>query len=170
MKILFVCLGNICRSPLAEGILADKAKKLDLDLETDSCGFESFHRGDPADRRSIAVAADRGIDLTGHIARMFTIRDFDHFDRIYVMDRTNYNDVMGLARDDEDEKKVDFILNLVTPGENKPVPDPWFGGREGFEKVYRMLDEACEALIKDISLYHFPTLPPYPHITKSPEP
>ena len=160
MKILFVCLGNICRSPLAEGIMAAKVKKHNLDVEVASAGFESFHRGDPADRRSVAVAAEHGIDLTGHVARMFTVRDFDHFDRIYVMDRTNYNDVMGLARDSQDEQKVDFILNLVAPGEDLPVPDPWYGGKEGFEKVYQMLDQACDILTKALSPYHLTTLPP----------
>ena len=154
MKILFVCLGNICRSPLAEGIMTDKIKKYGINAEVDSAGFESFHRGDPADPRSLEVAATHGIDLTDHVARMFTARDFDHYDRIYVMDRTNYNDVMGLARDSEDEKKVDFILNLVTPGENRPVPDPWYGGKEGFEKVFRMLDQACDQLVQEIAPDH----------------
>lgn len=154
MKILFVCLGNICRSPLAKGIMADKVKRLHLNVEVDSAGFESFHRGDPADPRSVAVGAAHGIDLSDHIARMFTIRDFDHFDLIYVMDRANYNDVMGLARDTGDEQKVDFILNLLTPGENRPVPDPWYGGKDGFEKVFRMLDEACDQLARDIAQDH----------------
>jgi protein-tyrosine phosphatase len=154
MKVLFVCLGNICRSPLAEGIFAYKARKLGLDVEVGSAGFESFHRGDPADPRSIAVARAHGIDLNRHVARMFTVRDFDHYDRIYVMDRANYNDVMGVARDSEDERKTDYIMNLVHPGENRPVPDPWYGGREGFEKVFRMLDEACEKLVKEIAPDH----------------
>jgi protein-tyrosine phosphatase len=163
MKILFVCLGNICRSPLAEGIMADKAKRLHLDVEVASAGFESFHRGDPADRRSIAVAGAHNIDLGNHRARMFSARDFDHYDRIFVMDRNNYNDVMGLARDSEDESKVDFILNLVYPGENRPVPDPWFGGNENFEKVYRMLDEACEVLLNNISAN--PPIPQSPNLS-----
>jgi protein-tyrosine phosphatase len=154
MKILFVCLGNICRSPLAKGIMADKIGKLGLDAETDSAGFESFHRGDPADPRSVAVAAAHGINLSDHVARMFTVRDFDHFDLIYVMDRANYNDVMGLARDNTDEMKVDFILNLVYPGENRQVPDPWYGGKESFEKVYHMLDEACGQLAREIATDH----------------
>lgn len=154
MKILFVCLGNICRSPLAEGIMADKIKKYGLNVEVDSAGFETFHRGDPADPRSLAVAAEHGIDLSGHVARMFSVRDFDHFDLIYVMDRRNYNDVMGMARDSQDESKVDFILNLLTPGENRQVPDPWYGGREGFAKVYQMLDQACDQLLKEISTDH----------------
>jgi protein-tyrosine phosphatase len=150
MKILFVCLGNICRSPLAEAILAEKAKGVHLSIKVASAGFESFHRGDPADRRSVAVAKAHGIDLNGHTARMFTVRDFDHYDRIYVMDRTNYNDVMGVARDSSDEQKVDYIMNLVHPGENRAVPDPWYGRKEGFENVFRMLDEACDILIKEL--------------------
>jgi protein-tyrosine phosphatase len=157
MKILFVCLGNICRSPLAEGILADKAKKLGLDIEVDSCGFERFHNGEPADPRSVAVAKAHGIDLNGHVARMFTVRDFDHYDRIYVMDRTNYNDVMGVARDNADEQKVDFIMNMLHPDENRPVPDPWYGGKEGFEKVFQMLDQACDYLIKEFPPDHLNT-------------
>jgi protein-tyrosine phosphatase len=151
MKILFVCLGNICRSPLAEGILADKARKLGLNVEVDSCGFERFHRGDPADSRSVSVAHAHGIDLSGHVARMFTVHDFDAYDRIYVMDQANHNDVMGVARDAEDERKVDYIMNLVHPGENRPVPDPWYGGKEGFEKVYQMLNAACDILVNDLS-------------------
>lgn len=150
MKILFVCLGNICRSPLAKGIMDDKIAKLGLDAETDSAGFESFHRGDPADRRSIHVASIHGIDLSEHTARLFSARDFDHFDRIYVMDRNNYEDVLRLARNHQDKQKVDFILNLVTPGENHPVPDPWFGGKDHFEKTYRMLDHACDRLAQEI--------------------
>ena len=131
-------------------------------MEVDSAGFESFHRGDPADERSVAVAKAHGIDLNGHTARMFTVRDFDHYDRIYVMDRTNYNDVMGVARDSKDEQKVEYIMNLVHPGENRPVPDPWYGGKEGFEKVFQMLDQACDALIKEISHSHLFTSSPLP--------
>jgi protein-tyrosine phosphatase len=154
MKILFVCLGNICRSPLAKGIMEDKIEKLGLDAKADSAGFESFHRGDPADPRSVAVAAAHGIDLSDHIARMFTARDFDRFDRIYVMDRNNYEDVLRLARDQQDEEKVDFILNLVTPGENQQVPDPWYYGKDHFEKTYRMLDQACDQLARKIATDH----------------
>lgn len=150
MKILFVCLGNICRSPLARAIMEDKIEKLGLDADSDSAGFESFHRGDPADPRSIAVANAHGIDLSDHIARLFTIKDFDRFDRIYVMDRNNYQDVINLARGPEDEMKVDYILNLVHPGENRQVPDPWYGGKDNFEKTFKLLDEACEELAREI--------------------
>lgn len=162
MRILFVCLGNICRSPLAEGIFNHKANQLGLNVEADSAGFERFHRGDPADSRSVNVARAHGIDLSGHIARMFTVRDFDQYDRIYVMDSTNYNDVMGVARDSNDESKVDYIMNLMYPGENRPVPDPWYGGKEGFEKVFQMLDQACDALIKEIAPRHRNSSSPLP--------
>ena len=134
--------------------MADKIGKLGLKAETDSAGFESFHRGEPADPRSVAVAAAHGIDLSDHIARMFSVRDFDRFDRICVMDRNNYEDVMNLARNLKDEQKVDFILNLVNPGENRQVPDPWYGGKDHFEKTYRMLDEACEQLAREIAKDH----------------
>jgi protein-tyrosine phosphatase len=154
MKILFVCLGNICRSPLARGIMADKINKLGLDADADSAGFESFHRGEPADPRSVAVAAAHGIDLSDHVARMFTVKDFDLFDRIYVMDRNNYEDVIRLARDPEDELKVDLILNLVHPGENSQVPDPWYGGKDSFEKTFKLLDEACDKLAREIATDH----------------
>jgi len=154
MKILFVCLGNICRSPLARGIMADKIEKLGLEAETDSAGFESFHRGEPADPRSLGVAAAHGIDLSGHVARMYTVKDFDRFDRIYVMDRNNYEDVINLARDQADEQKVDFILNLVQPGENRQVPDPWYDGKDNFEKTFKLLYEACEQLAREIAADH----------------
>lgn len=150
MKILFVCLGNICRSPLAEGILKDKIRKAGLDAEVDSAGFESFHVGDAADPRSADIAGKNGISLDGHVARKFTTRDFDHYDRIYVMDRYNYQDVMSVARNETDSSKVDFILNLSHPGENREVPDPYYGGKDGFEKVFRMLDSACNILADEI--------------------
>lgn len=151
MRILFVCLGNICRSPLAEGILRHKARQRGILLEVDSAGFESFHIGDGADPRSMRVAAQNGIDLGSHRARLFRPHDFDHFNRIYAMDSINYSDVIKVARNPEDRKKVDFILNLLRPGANLPVPDPYYGGKDGFEKVFRMLDEACEVLLDDLA-------------------
>lgn len=146
MKILFVCLGNICRSPLAEGIFRDMASKKGLTVEVDSAGFESFHEGDGADPRSAGTAARHGIDIRDHVARLFTVEDFDRFDLIFVMDSVNYSDVMGKSRSAADRKKVDYILNLVTPGANQPVPDPYYGGKDGFEKVFVMLEEACAVL------------------------
>lgn len=130
--------------------MSDKIEKLKLNVEVDSAGFETFHRGDPADQRSVNVASIHGIDLSSHIARMFSVRDFDLFDLIYVMDRNNYEDVISLARDQQDKQKVDFILNLVTPRENRQVPDPWYGGKDHFEKTYRMLDQACDQIAQEI--------------------
>lgn len=151
MKILFVCLGNICRSPLAEGILKDKLMKNNLPVEVDSAGFEDFHVGDGADRRSIEIARSNNIDITDHVARCFSVEDFDFFDRIYVMDSVNYSDVISMARNKEDLKKVDFVMNTVEPGRNRSVPDPYYGGHDGFRKIFQMLDLACDAIIEDIS-------------------
>ena len=143
-------MGNICRSPLAEGIMKDKIVKLNLDAEIDSAGFESYHVGDGADSRSAEIARKHGISLNGHIARKFTTRDFDHYDRIYVMDRYNYQDAISVVRNGSDMAKVDFVMNLVHPGENREVPDPYYGGKDGFEKVFDMLDAACEVLAEEI--------------------
>ena len=150
MKVLFVCLGNICRSPLAKGILRDKARKNGLRIEVDSAGFEAYHVGEGADPRSLQVAARHDIDISDHIARRFKTSDFDNYDRIYVMDSNNYQDVMGVSRDESDREKVDFMLNLSHPGQDRAVPDPYYGGKDGFENVFRMLDQACEVLIDEI--------------------
>jgi threonine dehydratase len=163
MKILFVCLGNICRSPLAEGILQHKARKHGLPVEVDSAGFERFHVGDGADPRSQRVAAQNGINLANHTARLFRIHDFDHYDRIYVMDSHNFSDVMSVARNEDDRKKVDFILNLAHPGSNKPVPDPYYGGKDGFEKIFSMLNEACDILTEELIQIYERKLPEMNH-------
>lgn len=158
MKILFVCLGNICRSPLAEGIFRDKVRKSGLSnqIEMDSVGFEPFHQGDPPDSRAQSVARSHGIDISAHRARLFTPQDFDHYDKIYVMDRYNYQDVMDVVRNDEDQKKVDFIMNLIYPGTNATVADPWYGGAEGFETTFKQLDEATQVLLENIIAKQLP--------------
>ena len=134
MKILMVCLGNICRSPLAEGIMRHKLMNNQIDASVESCGFESFHVGDKADRRAAQVAAENGVDLSGHRARTFKVSFFDEFDRIYVMDNKNFSDVASKARNSEDLKKVDYIMNMVYPGTNMAVPDPYYGGEGGVKK------------------------------------
>ncbi|MHC1707528.1 MAG: low molecular weight protein-tyrosine-phosphatase [Bacteroidales bacterium] len=153
MKILFVCLGNICRSPLAEGIMRDKISKAGLSgsIYVDSAGFEPFHQGDSADTRAIKVARDHGIDLSAHRARLFNYDDFKNFDLIYVMDRHNYRDVMNMAREDSDSQKVDYLLNAVNPGSNAAVPDPWYGNYQDFEHTYQLLDKATEGLLKALT-------------------
>ncbi len=145
-KILMVCLGNICRSPMAEGLMQAKIQKYKLDAEVDSAGFERFHTGDAPDYRATSTMKAHGLDISGLVARQFRRSDFDAFDFIYVMDQNNYNDVKSEAISQSQMQKVDFILNELQPGNNKPVPDPYYGGTAGFEKVYQLLDSATEAI------------------------
>jgi protein-tyrosine phosphatase len=141
IKILMVCLGNICRSPLAEGIL--KSKLPINRFIVDSAGTANYHVGSQPDKRSIAVGKKYGIDISNLKGRQFSVKDFDDFDYIYVMDESNYGNVISLARNQDDENKVKFILNEVYPNQNFDVPDPYYVGEQGFENVYKMLDEAC---------------------------
>ena len=139
-----VCLGNICRSPLAEGILKSKTKN----LEVDSAGTAGYHVGKQPDIRSIDIAKKHDIDLTNQRARQFSTRDFDDFDKIYVMDNDNYSKIISLARNQEDMDKVDLILNEIYPKEYKSVPDPYYGGDEGFQNIYNLLETSCEVIAK----------------------
>lgn len=148
MKLLMVCLGNICRSPLAEGILRDKAEKAKLNWIIDSAGTSGYHIGEPPHRLSQKVAKMNGIDISFERGRQFVKEDFERFDFIYVMDKENYNDVKRIANDYWDENKVDLILNISYPNQNRAVPDPWYGTEEGYHKVFAMLSEACEAIIR----------------------
>lgn len=143
-KILMVCLGNICRSPLAEGIMRSK---LSNDFIVDSAGTGGWHAGELPDKRSISTAKNRGLDITSQRARQFKISDFDTFDYIYVMDNSNYKDVMALAPNEEAKSKVKLILNELFPNENVDVPDPYYGGQDGFENVFDMLNEACDVIV-----------------------
>lgn len=143
-KILMVCLGNICRSPLAEGILKSK---LNSDMFfVDSAGTGGWHAGELPDKRSIAVAKKYGIDLTTQRARQFSLDDFAAFDYIYVMDKSNYENVCRLAPNNDAKKKVQLILNASYPDKHLEVPDPYYGGDNGFEDVYNMLNDACEKI------------------------
>ena len=150
MKILMVCLGNICRSPLAEGILGTKAKKHNLNLITDSAGTAAYHVGKLPDERSIEVAKKYGIDLSNQRARQFRVQDFEEFDIIYAMDTENYNNILNLASSTDDENKVKLILNEIEPNSYISVPDPYYDGDQGFENVYQMLDTACEKIIEGL--------------------
>ena len=148
-KILMVCLGNICRSPLAEGIL--KAKTNHLDVVVDSAGTAAYHVGEKPDIRSIEIANKYGIDLTSQRARQFSVNDFDEFDKIYAMDSSNYANIISLARDEKDRDKVDVILNESNPKSFQSVPDPYYGGDNGFQDVYDMLDKACDKIVEQIA-------------------
>lgn len=146
MKVLMVCLGNICRSPLAHGILRDKTSQ--LNWEVDSAGTSAFHEGEGPDPRSVAIARKYGVNIRDLVARNFEVNDFDTFDKIYVMDQSNYTNVISLARNSEDKEKVKLILNEIDGSANTEVPDPYYGGDQGFETVYHMLDEATDVIVK----------------------
>ena len=146
MKILMVCLGNICRSPLAHGILQEKVNTLKLDWEIESAGTGSWHIGNLPDPRSIEVAQTHGIDITYQKARQFRSSDFDDYDLIFAMDSSNYQNILKASHVKEDHKKVHLIMNLVEPGRNISVPDPYWDDN-GFEKVYQMLDKATDVII-----------------------
>ena len=141
VSVLFVCLGNICRSPLAEGILRHMAEQKHLNWEIDSAGTGNWHVGDPPDARSVKVARQHGIDISGLRGRQFSAGDFDTFDRIYVMDLDNYRDVLRKARNDADRDKVQLLLE-----HQQPVPDPWYDDAL-FEPVYNLIHNACERIV-----------------------
>ncbi len=147
MRILMVCLGNICRSPLAEGILKHKVQQNGLPWTVDSAGTGNWHIGELPDPRSIAVARRYGIDITDQRARQFQPDDLDRFDRILVMDAQNHRDVLRLAQTDEQRAKVQCILDLTHPNQNRNVPDPYHDD-DGFEEVFQMLDAACDQLLE----------------------
>lgn len=145
-KILMVCLGNICRSPVAEGVMRSKLEKYGLTISVDSAGTSNYHIGQHPDQRATNNAMEHGIDISKLKARQFSTIDFDVFDRIYVMDTSNFNDVMDLARDENDKKKVDLLLNASFPESNMSVPDPYYGGEQGFENVFLLIENACEQI------------------------
>lgn len=153
IKILMVCLGNICRSPLAEGILASKLPKSKFIV--DSAGTGNYHIGKQPDKRSILTAQKNGLDISMQKARQFSGKDFENFDYIFAMDNSNYEDIISLAKNDIQRQKVDLILNQIFPNENVDVPDPYYGLQNGFDNVYEMLDEACEILAKKLIEKHF---------------
>jgi protein-tyrosine phosphatase len=152
VKILMVCLGNICRSPLAEGILASKLPEKKFTV--DSAGTGSWHIGSQPDQRSIAVAKKHKIAISEQKGRQFSATDFEVFDYIYVMDSSNYKDVVRLTNNPEHKAKVQLILNELFPNENVDVPDPYYGLPNGFDLVYKMLDEACGIIAKKLIEKH----------------
>lgn len=147
-RILMVCLGNICRSPLAEGIL--KSKLNPERFIVDSAGTGHWHVGDAPDPRSIKVAKKYGIDISYQRGRQFSERDYEDFDLIYVMDNDNKRNVLALAPDETSKKKVRLILNELFENENVDVPDPYYGGENDFEHVFKLLNEASELISKKI--------------------
>ncbi len=149
MKVLMVCLGNICRSPLAQGILEQKCAAAGLDWKIDSAGTSGWHDGEAPDPRSIEIGREYGIDISGQQSRKCTSADFEAFDLILAMDTANYNDILKLAPTEESKEKVKMILNYVFPGENRKVPDPYYD--DNFDRVYGLLDSACDRIIESFS-------------------
>lgn len=146
MRVLMVCLGNICRSPLAEGILKKKIDDHQLDWEVDSAGTSDWHAGELPDSRSISVARRRGIDITDQRSRQIRAEDLQAFDHIIAMDSSNYGNIINLAQEEAHKDKVSLLLNYKYPGENRAVPDPYLEG--GFDSVFDMIEEAVEAFVQ----------------------
>ena len=146
-----ICLGNICRSPIAEGVMRAKIEKYGIAAQVDSCGTAGYHIGQSPDHRAIQTLKNYTIDISNLKGRQFQISDFDHFDLIYTMDSNNYSDIIALARNDKDKKKVKLLLNESYPDSQKVVPDPYYGDFKDFEHTYRLVEEACEIIAKRLS-------------------
>ncbi len=148
MKILMVCLGNICRSPLAEGILQDKALKAGLNWQVESAGTNGYHTGEPPHHLSIKVAAANGLDISKQRSRVFTSADLENYDLIYAMAPDVLAEMKWIARNDLDEKKVKLFLEESFPGEQKEVPDPWYGPEPGYHELFDIINNNCDNIIK----------------------
>jgi len=142
-----VCLGNICRSPLAEGILQHKAWQAGLNWSVESAGTNGYHDGEPPHRLSQKVAKLNGIDICQQRSRRFKAADFQEYDKIYAMSSDVIDDMRRIAKKEFDETKVDLLMNELRPGRDLDVPDPWYGGEEGYHEVYKMLNEAADAIV-----------------------
>jgi len=154
MKILMVCLGNICRSPLAEGILKHKVKAAGLNWQIDSAGTNGYHIGEAPHRLSQKVAKLNGIDICDQKARQFSKEDFNSYDKIYALADDVVDEIKWIAKEKYDPKKVDLLLNELHPGQNLSVPDPWYGPEPGYHEVYKLIEAACDAIIKKYDTHY----------------
>lgn len=145
-----VCLGNICRSPLADGVLRQKVQNENLDVFVDSAGTSNYHIDEAPDERMQKTALSKGYDISQLRGRQFTSKDYDVFEVIYVMDQSNYNNVVALARNESDKAKVKMFLNELHPGLNEAVPDPYFGGEAGFLHVFDLVDKTTDVIINQL--------------------
>lgn len=148
MKFLMVCLGNICRSPIAHGLLQHKARAKGLSWEVDSAGTSNWHEGELPNIKSIEIMDKHGVDIRYQRSRPIQKSDLDYYDVVYVMDHSNYKDVIDMAGNDTQRSKVRMILNDLYPGSDEIVPDPYGMGIEKYQEVYDMLDAATDAIIE----------------------
>jgi len=148
MKILMVCLGNICRSPLAEGILQQKINEKELNWKVESAGTNGFHVGESPHRLSQKVARLHGIDISHQQCTRFLKEDFSRFDIIYAMASDILEEMKWIGKEQYDSSKVKLLLNESFPGENREIPDPWYGKEPGYHIVFNLLEGACDAIIK----------------------
>jgi protein-tyrosine phosphatase len=151
-KILMICLGNICRSPMAEGVMRHLATSEGLSVKLDSCGTSGWHEGEKADSRAIQNLKEHGIDINDLRSRGIRHSDFDEFDYLFCMDTSNFEDVTNLAKSyaPEQTHKIKLFMDATHPGQKKIVPDPYYGGDDSFEKVYQLVSDACEKIIEDL--------------------
>ncbi|REC77313.1 low molecular weight protein-tyrosine-phosphatase [Chryseobacterium rhizosphaerae] len=147
MKILMVCLGNICRSPLAEGIMKTKVPKSFI---VDSAGTISMHEGEHPDKRAIKTAANHGVDISKQRSRPITRTDFETFDKIYCMDIDVYADVVSKAKNEDERQKISLFLEAAGDHKNAEVPDPYWGDMKDFENVFQLLEKGCNAIKEQI--------------------
>lgn len=147
MKVLMVCLGNICRSPLAEGILQQKANAAGLRWLVDSAGTNGYHVGEAPHRLSQKVAAANGVDISGQRARRFVAADFQHYDKIYAMAGDVVDEIRRISGRQFDPAKVQLLMNELHPGNDEDVPDPYYGSEPGYHEVYNMIDAATDKII-----------------------
>jgi len=156
MKILMVCLGNICRSPLAEGILQQKAFAAGLNWSVESAGTNGYHNGEAPHHLSQKVARLNGIDITHQRSRKFIAADFEVYDKIYALAGDVLNEIRHIAKSKYDPVKTDLLMNELYPGKDMDVPDPWYGPEPGYHDVYKMIAEACDAIIEKYTTSQLP--------------
>ena len=152
MKILLVCLGNICRSPLAEGILQKKAKEQGFNWTIESAGTNGYHVGEAPHHLSQKVAKKNGVDISKQVARKFSTQDVEKYDVIYVMANDVLDEMCDICPDLLKQQKIKFFLDELQPGKKGDVPDPWYGDEDGYHEVYKLIDETCDAIIKNYNI------------------
>ncbi len=150
MKILFVCLGNICRSPIADGVMRSLVAKHNLNWQIDSAGTSNYHINEAPDKRAQKISKKFGVDISDLRGRQFSSIDFDEFDYIFAMDASNYQNIIKLARSQSDIDKVELFLNRLEPGMNRGVQDPWYDDAL-FEPVFKEIEKTCELILSELS-------------------